>query len=544
MVKMSIGTGMDSGAPKAMRAKPEPAKNRPPVLVTTPALSGTGRIGAAMAVDPGAWSGTPAPALALQWQIGGADIPGATGASYTPVPADDLKGLRCVVTASNASGSVMAATAAIGVAWAPPAATGGLADQVFDLGGAVRTVDAAAAFAGGGLSFSVTGAGAMIDAATGLISIAVDQPWTDAPVTVIAANSGGAAAVTFSVTVRAVDVSVDVTSNTPTISNAGTLSATGKIGTNLNVSGFATTGAGVTLAYQWQRNAGAGWLDISGATGATHTPAETRDGESVRRKTTASNGAGSVEGFSTAAAITYNQPVAAGALVDPSFAFGESPAALNAATDFTVSGDADLSGITWSVTTGGARASIDGNGILTLDTASAVTNYSVVVRATNSGGFAESGFSYSVAADVAAPVLSNFSVTDTSDGAIGLTVDLDCTVYFWIGDPDTTPTDQEIRDGTGAAVSLSKAVTSATSSYSLTLPATLNDTYRVSVVGQVGAGALSNVLTDASVAIDTIPSVGDITRNGSDEIVINSLPTPITLALTRNGSGEIVIDEV
>ena len=51
-----------------------------PPSTTAPELSGTGRIGEPVALDPGTWVGTPAPALALQWLRDGAPISGATAA--------------------------------------------------------------------------------------------------------------------------------------------------------------------------------------------------------------------------------------------------------------------------------------------------------------------------------------------------------------------------------------------------------------------------------------------------------------------------------
>ena len=66
-------------------------------------------------------------------------------------------------------------TAALSVTYAPPVAKGGLDEEVFDLGSGVQTVAAGADFTGEGLSFAVTGAGATIDAKTGLVSIPTDS---------------------------------------------------------------------------------------------------------------------------------------------------------------------------------------------------------------------------------------------------------------------------------------------------------------------------------------------------------------------------------
>jgi hypothetical protein len=64
-----------------------------PVLVTAPTLAGAGTIGVPVALDPGAWSGTPTPEIAVAWLVGGLAIDGATGLSYAPQTADDGKSL-------------------------------------------------------------------------------------------------------------------------------------------------------------------------------------------------------------------------------------------------------------------------------------------------------------------------------------------------------------------------------------------------------------------------------------------------------------------
>ena len=105
-----------------------------PTVATAPKLSGTGKIGAAVSVDAGAWDGKPAPSTALQWRRDGADIAGATGASYTPVAADDRAALTCRVTATNAAGSQSATTAAVQVSYPAPVASGTLPDLELVLG--------------------------------------------------------------------------------------------------------------------------------------------------------------------------------------------------------------------------------------------------------------------------------------------------------------------------------------------------------------------------------------------------------------------------
>ena len=96
-------------------------------------------------------------------------------------------------------------TAALSITYAPPVAKGGLEEEIFDLGSGVETVAAGADFTGEDLRFAVTGAGATIDAKTGLVSIPTDSA-VQATVTVTATNSGGSASSSFQVTVEAEDI--------------------------------------------------------------------------------------------------------------------------------------------------------------------------------------------------------------------------------------------------------------------------------------------------------------------------------------------------
>jgi hypothetical protein len=187
MVALALGTGVDADGRRPLQA---------PGLVAAPRLSGTGRIGEAVELDPGVWSG--APALAVEWRRDGAAIPGAAGLGYVPVAADDRTDLTARVTASNAAGSAAAETAALAVVRVAPAVIGALPDLAL-VQGDPGQVAAAAAFAGEALTYSVTGAGAAIDAA-GRVTIPTGTPLS-AEVRVTAANSGGSASVAFTVTV-------------------------------------------------------------------------------------------------------------------------------------------------------------------------------------------------------------------------------------------------------------------------------------------------------------------------------------------------------
>ena len=179
---------------KALTVRPLPL----PLLLAAPALAGTGKIGRAVTLDPGLWGGEPV--LAVEWCRGGAAIPGATGTTYVPGPADDRTDLTARVVATNAAGSLAVVTAALPVTCLAPEALGVLPEEIFDEGTGPQEVPAAGAFRGENLSFTVTGAGASVDS-TGLVLIPTAAPLS-ATVTVTATNSGGAAAQSFRVTVE------------------------------------------------------------------------------------------------------------------------------------------------------------------------------------------------------------------------------------------------------------------------------------------------------------------------------------------------------
>ena len=99
-------------------------------MLVAPGLSGPGRIGTALRVDPGVWGGVPAPAVTLRWRRDGVDVPGASVPDYVPVAADDGTELSCVVTATNASGSASAVTEAVRIVHVAPVAAGALATGI------------------------------------------------------------------------------------------------------------------------------------------------------------------------------------------------------------------------------------------------------------------------------------------------------------------------------------------------------------------------------------------------------------------------------
>ncbi len=172
-----------------------------PALLAAPSLAGNGKINSEVVVDTGLWEGVPGPDIAVQWLRDGVEIPGATWTVYIPGPADDLTGLSCRVTASNAAGSLSAETEVQALTRVAPVVQGGLADVSYTQGSGPQDLDAAAAFAGEALVFSVTGGGAGIDPATGQVSLPTDAVRDGETVRVVASNSGGSAEASFRITI-------------------------------------------------------------------------------------------------------------------------------------------------------------------------------------------------------------------------------------------------------------------------------------------------------------------------------------------------------
>ena len=103
----------------------------PPLLLLTPALAGTGKVGSEVVVTPGVWGGVPAPELAVQWCRDGAEIPGATGPVYVPGPADDRVRLTCRVSAASLAGTAQAETAALAITHVAPEPVGVILEEIY-----------------------------------------------------------------------------------------------------------------------------------------------------------------------------------------------------------------------------------------------------------------------------------------------------------------------------------------------------------------------------------------------------------------------------
>ena len=365
-------------------AEPAATEAVAPSVLTPPAITGTGRIGAALVVAPGAWGGVPAPEITLQWLRDGTEIEGATGESYVPQAADDGREITCRVTAGNAAGEIAAEPAAVRVTREPPVAVDLLADVDVLEGSDAVILEAAAAFAGEALRFAADGAGAAIDPTTGRLTLPTDAARDGETVTVTATNSGGSAEATFLVTVRA-KPPVPIA---PVLLAAPVLAGTGKIGSEITLDDGSWSGMPLpVLSRQWLRDG----AEIAGATGAAYLPGPEDDRCALACRVTALNTAGSLSADTPPLAITYVAPTRVQDLLEEILDQGVGAVAVETAGVFA--------GEALRFAANGAGVAIDPEtGVLTVSTDAALSE-TVTVTVTNSGGSAEASFQLTIEAD-------------------------------------------------------------------------------------------------------------------------------------------------
>ena len=263
----------------------------PPQITAAPAAAASADDGASATFSVTA-SGD---GLRFQWQKNGADVAGATGASYTlsPAPLAD-NGSRWRVVVSNDGGSVTSSETVLAVRAVAPRITAAPADATVT---ASQTATFSATAAGSApLAYQWLRAGVAISGATA-------SSYTT-PATVVA-DIGATFSVRVSnaqgsVTSAAAALTVNASLVAPTIA-AQPQSASVLAGQSAS---FSVTASGsAPLAYQWRRNG----VPIAGATAASYTTPATVAGDSgAAFSVVVSNSAGSVT--SSAAALTVATP--------------------------------------------------------------------------------------------------------------------------------------------------------------------------------------------------------------------------------------------
>ena len=93
-----------------------------------------------------------------------------------------------------------------------------------------------------------------------------------------------------------------VSAAAPDNTAAPAISGTARVGSVLASTLGTWTGGGITYVYQWQRDTGSGFVNISGAHGTTYTLAAGDSGARIRLRIIGTNPAGSDVGYSNVSA--------------------------------------------------------------------------------------------------------------------------------------------------------------------------------------------------------------------------------------------------
>ena len=380
MRQISLGTRLATEQWLARKRTERPTQA--PALIKPPVLAGAGRIGEALAADPGEWQGRAAPVFTYQWLRDGSDIVDATASAYLPGPADDLATISCRITAVNAAGRAVAVTDGIRITHVPPDLLMPISDQFLILNSGDHILDIAWNFSGGSLSFSIEGEGTSVDPDTGSVILKTTALADGQPVIVTARNSGGAVTGRFQMTIAAPSGSL------PKCLVQPSLSGEAFIGSGIMVETGEWSGDPVPgLSVQWLLDGST----IEGATEAGYVPKPEDDGRALCARVTATNASGAAEAMTEESSVTWAPPVAAGTLPDLVADAGDAPVTVEAGTDFT--------GENLKFAVNGAGAKIDSqNGVVTIPTHETLTDEEITVTASNSGGSAESSFKATIQA--------------------------------------------------------------------------------------------------------------------------------------------------
>jgi len=347
--------------------------NRQPTLGGIVSITGTAAFGATLTADITLLSATPVIAnyglVSYQWQRGGVNIAGATGATYVPVLADIGQTLTVTVTAANCLGSVTSGPTAVVVkaTVGAPTVTGAITDNgtthIYTItnpaSGAQYRMDAGAwqtspVFSGIVPNSTHTFYAKLVETATHLESAVGDtgpivfqklsQAAPGAPTlasktaTSITLNAIAGAEysmdgvnwvdallfssltpnTSYTFYARMKETATHAASATSAVLNVSTdkaaLTGTVTISGNTIVGAVLTAQENLTsvpavalgaVTYQWMR----GGVPISGATGATYTLTGADTGKTITVVVTAANCAGAVTSAATAAVTTVKPAV-------------------------------------------------------------------------------------------------------------------------------------------------------------------------------------------------------------------------------------------
>ena len=436
-VRVTVTAANATGSAQSTSAAVGPITPVTPASTVAPVLSGTTARGSTLTVTPGGWTDSPT-SYTYVWQRAAAStyatITGATAASYTLQSADVGMNVRVLVSAKNAIGTGTAYSNVLGpVAKSPPA--GSTAPTVAGTAarGSVLTA-APGTWAGVGNTYAYqwqrdAGAGYVVITGATAVTYTLQAADESAKVRVrVTASNVDGSAIAYSDPTGAVAKAPPVNSSIPT--PTGTTARSGV----LTAGPGSWAGVGNTYAYQWQRDAGAGYVAIASATGSTYTLQAADESAKVRVRVTATNVDGAVAAYSEEVGpIAKTPPVNS---VVPAVNGTAARASVLTATGGTWSAMGNTYALQWQRDSGSGYADIAGatKGTYTLAVADEGAKLRMRVTATNVDG---SAVAYSAEAGPIAAAPPVNAIAPAITGAVVRTAKLTATAGSWTGAGNT-----------------------------------------------------------------------------------------------------------
>jgi hypothetical protein len=272
-----------------------------PVNTAAPTITGGLVGGQTLSATRGAWypAGT---SYTFQWQrdsgSGFGDISGATSTTYTTITADVGAKLRVNVTATNPYANATATSAATGTITTGKPVNGVAPVIAGTVKRGVALTVTAGAWSPTATSYTFqwerdegSGFADVVGATNTSYTPGDDDIGYPLRVTVTATNAFGATAVTSAAT-------ANVATDPPVSLGSPGVAGTPKRTFTLTASGGTWTPAGAVLTYQWQRDSGSGFANITGATSTSYTLVVADVGKVLRVAVKATNIDGNATAYS------------------------------------------------------------------------------------------------------------------------------------------------------------------------------------------------------------------------------------------------------
>ena len=444
--------------------------------------------------------------LSYQWQKNGANIAGATSASYTtPATATSDSGSAFAVVVTNTAGTVTSSTATLTVSAAAvaPTITTQPVNQTVTAGQTATFAVVASGTAT--LNYQWQKNSVNIAGATGASYTTPATTTSDSGSTfrVVVTNTAG------TVTSAAATLTVSAAAVAPTI----TTQPVNQTVTAGQTATFAVVASGTaTLNYQWQKNS----VNIAGATGASYTtPATTTSDSGSTFRVVVTNTAGTVT--SSAATLTVNAAATPVIQVSP-INFGNDPVGTNLSQSLIIKNT--------------------GTAILTI----------TQVTETGSAFFTASGYSLPLNVNAGQQTTITVAFLPTAAGPVSGNISI-------VSNAPTSPTSVALS-GTGIAATLTLGisptaglsfgnVTTGTSSptQNVTITNTGNSNVAISQINLTGAGysmtggsapVTLSPSQNLTLTVQFSPTIAG-TVNGSISIVSNATGSPAMISLSGTG---------